>query len=101
MEKPDAVNIEQMCEKGAVLHKLGSDEAWPQAAITAVARDSDEEEKSMTIREALKYYKKAIFWSLAISLCVIMEGYDTNLISNFYAYRKRICLRGISRFPFC
>lgn len=88
MEKPDTVNIEQICEQGAVLHKLGSDEMWPQAAITAVARDGDEEEKTMSIRQAMKHYKKAILWSLTISLCVIMEGYDTNLISNFYAYRE-------------
>lgn len=88
MEKAESVNVEQICENGAALRKLGSDEMWPQDVITAVARDGDEEEKTMTIRQALKHYKKAICWSLAISLCVIMEGYDTNLISNFYAYRE-------------
>ncbi|KAK9427007.1 general substrate transporter [Lipomyces doorenjongii] len=28
----------------------------------------------------------AIIWSLVISMCVIMEGYDTALIGNFFAY---------------
>ncbi|KAK9320915.1 hypothetical protein V1517DRAFT_189283 [Lipomyces orientalis] len=28
----------------------------------------------------------AIFWWLAISMCVVMEGYDMILIGNFYAY---------------
>ncbi|KAK9244241.1 general substrate transporter [Lipomyces tetrasporus] len=28
----------------------------------------------------------AIVWSLVVSMCVIMEGYDTSLIGNFFAY---------------
>ncbi|KAG9252440.1 maltose permease MAL31 [Emericellopsis atlantica] len=36
--------------------------------------------------EAVHGYPKAIFWSLIVSMCVIMEGYDTILIGNFYAY---------------
>ena len=51
-------------------------------AAEAVATD----EKSMTIKEAIHAYPMAIFWSLIISTCVIMEGYDTNLLGNFYAY---------------
>jgi MFS transporter, SP family, general alpha glucoside:H+ symporter len=45
------------------------------------------EEKDLAPREAIKGYSPAILWSLVISTCVIMEGYDTNLIGNFYAYR--------------
>lgn len=40
----------------------------------------------MSTWEAIKRSKKAILWSLVISTCVIMEGYDTNLLGNFYAY---------------
>ena len=36
--------------------------------------------------QAVKTYKAAIAWSLTISTCVIMEGYDTNLLGNFFAY---------------
>lgn len=28
----------------------------------------------------------AIFWCLAVSMCIIMEGYDTILIGNFFAF---------------
>ncbi|OBT83370.1 hypothetical protein VE02_08366 [Pseudogymnoascus sp. 03VT05] len=49
-------------------------------------------EKNMTIREAIKKYPKAIFYSMILSLCIIMEGYDTSLIGSFFAlpqFRKR------------
>ncbi|CAD0115121.1 unnamed protein product [Aureobasidium uvarum] len=36
--------------------------------------------------EAIKVYRPAVLWSLGYSCCVIMEGYDTNLLSNFFAY---------------
>lgn len=36
-------------------------------------------EQSMTFREAIRDYPAAVFWSFAISLCIIMEGYDTAL----------------------
>jgi SP family general alpha glucoside:H+ symporter-like MFS transporter len=43
-------------------------------------------EHELTILEAVKSYPTAIFWALMVSMCVIMEGYDTILIGNFYAY---------------
>ncbi|WDK14632.1 sugar porter family MFS transporter [Colletotrichum graminicola] len=53
-------------------------EGWIQDAINA--------ERSLTRREAIRAYPMAIFWSLVVSLCVIMEGYDTILISSFFAH---------------
>jgi hypothetical protein len=32
----------------------------------------------MTFWQAIKTYKKAVFWSMAISATLIMEGYDTS-----------------------
>ncbi|KAK1975472.1 alpha glucoside transporter [Colletotrichum cereale] len=43
-------------------------------------------ERSLTRREAIRAYPMAIFWSLVVSMCVIMEGYDTILISSFFAH---------------
>lgn len=40
----------------------------------------------MTVRQALRAYPWAVAWSLTISMSIIMEGYDTNLIVNFFAY---------------
>ncbi|KAJ8119116.1 hypothetical protein OPT61_g21 [Boeremia exigua] len=45
-----------------------------------------EQEKNMTIGAAFKYYRKAALWSIAISMATIMESYDMQLISSFYAF---------------
>ncbi|KAK3291216.1 sugar transporter-like protein [Chaetomium fimeti] len=36
--------------------------------------------------QALRQNRKAVFWSVMISMSIIMEGYDTILIGNFFAY---------------
>lgn len=66
------------------------DEQWGDRNLSVAAQDFAKDEKDMTIMEALLAYKKAVLWSLAVSTCVIMEGYDTNLLGNFYAYRQWI-----------
>ncbi|KAK6455956.1 maltose permease [Scheffersomyces xylosifermentans] len=40
----------------------------------------------MTLREALRDHKPAIFWAVVIAATIIMEGYDAILTSSFYAY---------------
>ncbi|KAM5353679.1 hypothetical protein ACJ41O_000329 [Fusarium nematophilum] len=50
------------------------------------ARLGAEEEHNLPPLEAIRKYPRTIFWCLIVSMCVIMEGYDTNLLSNFYAY---------------
>ncbi|KAK0392261.1 hypothetical protein NLU13_1757 [Sarocladium strictum] len=50
------------------------------------ARFGAQEEHSLPPLQAVRKYPHTIFWCLMVSMCVIMEGYDTNLISNFYAY---------------
>lgn len=40
----------------------------------------------MTLWQGLKLYPKAVAWSLLISTCIAMEGYDVCLLSNFYAF---------------
>lgn len=80
------------------------DEKWDgDRKLSVVARDAAFNEKDMTIRQALKIYRKAVIWCLIISMCVIMEGFDTNvsisrvsiihrpltiaqLLGNFFAY---------------
>ncbi|KAL4999843.1 general substrate transporter [Aspergillus recurvatus] len=53
---------------------------------TKEAQAANTAEHSMTVRQALRAYPWAVIWSLTISMFIIMEGYDTNLIGNFYAY---------------
>ncbi|KAI5956148.1 hypothetical protein CANMA_004577 [Candida margitis] len=50
------------------------------------ARADDQREKQMSLKEGIKTFPKAIAWSLILSTALIMEGYDTNLLTSFYAY---------------
>ncbi|OJJ45306.1 hypothetical protein ASPZODRAFT_143947 [Penicilliopsis zonata CBS 506.65] len=48
------------------------------------ARKATEAEHNMTLWQGLKLYPKAVFWSVIISTCIVMEGYDVCLLSTFY-----------------
>ena len=39
-----------------------------------------ESEHRMTLLEAIRLYPKAIGWSMLISTCIVMEGFDVALI---------------------
>ena len=54
------------------------------AELTQDAKAGMNFEHAMTFREGVRLYPKAIFFSFALSLAVIMEGYDTYLLGNFY-----------------
>lgn len=55
---------------------IKGDQAWSDA------RAANEDEHNLTILQALKQYRWAVMWSLVVSMSIIMEGYDTNLIGN-------------------
>jgi MFS transporter, SP family, general alpha glucoside:H+ symporter len=63
---------------------LGDTGDW--AANLDEAQAANVHEHSLTVRQALKAYPWAVFWSLCVSMSVIMEGYDTILIGSLYAY---------------
>ncbi|KAL4874990.1 general substrate transporter [Aspergillus karnatakaensis] len=47
---------------------------------------------NLALLAGLRTYPKAIFWSVAMSTSIIMEGYDTMLMGNFYgqsAFRRQ------------
>ncbi|RFU75756.1 mfs alpha-glucoside transporter [Trichoderma arundinaceum] len=52
----------------------------PAAAIAT------DDEHSLSIKEAFKRYPTSVFWAIAMSLTIVMEGYDTILISSLFAY---------------
>lgn len=56
------------------------------ASLMDKAKQATNAEHDMTVKEALKYHKKAIFWSMVMSATIIMEGYDNILMSSFFAY---------------
>ena len=55
--------------------------------MSNTAKAEDERDKTMPLKECIKTFPKACFWSVVLSSALIMEGYDTNLLASFYAYQ--------------
>lgn len=60
------------------------------SGATNEAKRASEEEHAQTLFQAISANRKAVAWSMLISLSIIMEGYDVSLIGNFYAYPEFI-----------
>ncbi|RSH78845.1 uncharacterized protein EHS24_001766 [Apiotrichum porosum] len=56
------------------------------AEMTNNARMATEKEHNMTLLQGIRLYPKAVAWSMLISTCIVMEGYDVCLLGNFYAF---------------
>lgn len=54
--------------------------------LSVDAKAGTEAEHKMSFLEGVRLYPKAIAWSLLLSATIIMEGYDTTLIGNFFAF---------------
>ncbi|KAJ7673787.1 MFS transporter [Mycena polygramma] len=54
--------------------------------MTRSAKAATDKEHQMSLWQGLRLYPKAIAWSVLISTCICMEGYDVCLLSNFYAF---------------
>lgn len=46
------------------------------------AQESDAADRLLTVRQALKKYKKAVFWAMFLSTSLVMEGYDVVVVSS-------------------
>ena len=54
-------------------------EATPERLeLVRKAQEADIAEHGLTIKQALKRYKKAVAWAFALSLCLVMDGYDVS-----------------------
>jgi MFS transporter, SP family, general alpha glucoside:H+ symporter len=51
--------------------------------IIAFAKSASDKEHKMTLVQGIRLYPKAIAWSMLISTCIAMEGYDISLVNNF------------------
>jgi len=62
------------------------------SAIPGIAEINDgaitatETEKNMGLIEGFRLYPKAVGWSIALSTCIVMEGYDTILLGNLFGF---------------
>lgn len=50
------------------------------------AKNASDAEHAQTFLQAIKANRKAVFWSALISMSIVMEGYDTILMGNFFGY---------------
>lgn len=68
------------------LHFPAQDEFQPTKRSSVVfrnAKTATEKEHRMTLWQGIKLYPKAVAWSMLISTCIAMEGFDVCLLSNF------------------
>ncbi|KAF7291456.1 MFS general substrate transporter [Mycena kentingensis (nom. inval.)] len=65
-------------------HKVKRDAR--SAQMIQDAKSATTKEHQMSLLDGLRIYPKAIAWSMLISTCIVMEGYDVCLLSNFYAF---------------
>lgn len=52
------------------------------------AKNASDKEHAMTLWQGVKLYPKAVAWSVLISTCIVMEGYDVCLLSNFCKWQS-------------
>lgn len=68
----------------ATLHKLSLTMTNIEEVIDS-AKAATEAEHNMGVLEAIRLYPKAVFYSVGLSLALVMKGYDTALLGSFYA----------------
>lgn len=83
-EKHDALPAEPLHfpEEDQLRHTRTMDE------VIANARKATANEHNMTLLQGVKLYPKAVAWSLLISTCIAMEGYDVCLLNNFCKHHE-------------
>lgn len=66
-------------------------------ALIQYAKASNEADHQLSVRQALKRYKKAVFWAMILSTTLVMEGYDLVIVSTLLFFggrgRRWSCLR--------
>ncbi|KAF8160277.1 hypothetical protein K438DRAFT_1909944 [Mycena galopus ATCC 62051] len=66
-------------DNARLAHEIGN-----YAEVTHDAAQADRVEHTMSIRDAFRTHRKAVFWSMVLSAALIMEGYDVVVIAAFY-----------------
>jgi MFS transporter, SP family, general alpha glucoside:H+ symporter len=56
------------------------------------AKAATEKEHSMSLLQGIKLYPKAVGWSMLISLCIAMEGFDLSLLGTFCMFYSYVLL---------
>lgn len=62
--------------KGDALSAAGAVAAGKWSVLREDAIAAEEAERNLSVKDSLRLYPRAVFWSFSISLCIIMEGMD-------------------------
>jgi SP family general alpha glucoside:H+ symporter-like MFS transporter len=76
-------------DHGGPLHFPADDELKPTDTMQQTilqAKAASDSEHQMSLMQGIRLYPKAIGWSVLISTCIAMEGYDVCLVNNFYGF---------------
>lgn len=79
--KPASHEERALSDNNGNLDKPGS-----MDRLIADAKAATEKEHKMTLLQGIRLYPKAVFWSIVISTCIVMEGYDISLVGNLYGF---------------
>ncbi|KAK0311077.1 hypothetical protein LTR82_014370 [Friedmanniomyces endolithicus] len=66
--------------------------AQVETHVADAAAKATQSEQSMTIMQGIKTYPKAVGWSVLLSTCIVMEGFDIVLINSLFglpAFQRR------------
>lgn len=80
MDEKDIQPSDVNADPGYDEHKKAADK------VINDARLATDKEHAMSLWQGIKLYPKAIGWSILISTCIVMEGYDVCLLSNFFGF---------------
>lgn len=83
-----AEHQEDVTDRATTTVVYDKDEEKSSAAIDTLkgAQRATDDEHGMTLREGIRKYPKAVFWSILFSTALIMEGFDHAFVSGFFAF---------------
>lgn len=87
--KSMAAHVEDIEKTQEPLHFPEKDHLDPDPIKSNVIHDAkkaSDSEHRMSLWQGIRLYPKAVAWSILISTCICMEGYDVCLLSNFYSF---------------
>ena len=82
-------------EKDHLRHSAGMNH------VVDSAKSATKKEHDMTLLPGIRLYPQAVAWSLLISTCIAMEGYDVCLLGSFYGFPQFNKKYGVLVDPTC
>jgi hypothetical protein len=90
-------DVEEAAHPAKVCH-IGIMNEKSLEIVAENARLATETEHELTLWQAIKIYRKALAWSVLVSMATVMESYDIQIIGSFYGYRF-LLLYGLRQSP--